>query len=168
MVHLIKFVSRSEDETFRLGCTLGGHLLKGDVVALRGDLGSGKSVLARGMMRGLGVGGAIPSPSFIMVANYKGRLTVNHIDLYRIESLEEIASLGLEEIILSDGVSIIEWMEKIEDLLPERTIRVSISTFDDPNLRLITLESPDADLRSRLTSVAIDILRESVNVRSGD
>jgi len=166
VVHLIEFVSRCEHDTLRFGCQLAGHLSSGDIVALKGVLGSGKSVLARGIMRGLGVSGAIPSPSFIMVANYKGRLPINHIDLYRMEAPEDIETIGLEDAIFSEAISIIEWADKIEYLLPARTIRVSISPCKDIDMRLITIESLDANVKSRLTSLAIDILREKVDANS--
>ncbi len=166
MVHLIKFVSRSEDDTFKFGCLLAGCLMGGDVVALKGKLGSGKSVLARGIMRGLAVSGPIPSPSFITVANYRGRFDVNHIDLYRIESGREIAGLGIEDTIFSDAISIIEWAEKIEELLPGNTIFIHIKPCEERDHRLITLESFDPDVKYRLVTVAVDLLKEHVSATS--
>ena len=98
MVHLIRFLSASAEETRDFGRKLGRLLGASDVVALRGDLGAGKSVLARGILDALGVEGDMPSPSFVIVAAYATPVPVNHIDLYRIASKAEVLELGLSRL----------------------------------------------------------------------
>ena len=118
MVHLIKLLSRSAQDTIEIGEKLGAGLAPGDAVALTGVLGSGKSVLARGILKALGVTGDIPSPSYIIVASYEARLPANHIDLYRLDGPDEAAGIGIEDYLYSGGVNVIEWAEKIGDIMP--------------------------------------------------
>ncbi len=114
------FETHSPEETRSLGEKIGNRLLPGDFVLLFGELGAGKTTLTQGLARGLGVASAeyVRSPSFTLVNQYHGRLPVVHIDLYRIESVREMEDLLLEEIFPEDGVSIIEWAEK---LFPQST-----------------------------------------------
>jgi len=114
----------SPEETERLGFELGMSINEPVVIALRGDLGVGKTVFARGIAKGLGVDERISSPSFVIMKNYKGRLPVYHIDLYRVFSPEDVPFI--EDIMNSGGVVIIEWAERILDVLPEKRIDVRI------------------------------------------
>lgn len=159
LVDLIEIISRSERETFEFGLRLAKHLLGGDVIAMRGGLGSGKTVLACGILRGLGIAGAIQSPSFIMVATYHGRSIVNHIDLYRVERGSDFESLGLEEKLYSNEISLIEWAEKIDGLLPAGTIYIDITSLPLENMRLIKAYPKDEDAKPKLFDFAMDILR---------
>jgi tRNA threonylcarbamoyladenosine biosynthesis protein TsaE len=111
----------------------------GDVIALSGDLGAGKTCFIQGVAAGLGVARVVTSPTFVLVAEYAGRLPLHHVDLYRTESLEEIRALGLEELLDGEGVTVIEWAEKAEPLLPPRSIRVRIEGVGDEP-RTIELE----------------------------
>jgi tRNA threonylcarbamoyladenosine biosynthesis protein TsaE len=150
VVRLVKLLSCSCAETAGIGEALGAVLAAGDVVAITGALGSGKSVLARGIMAGLGVGAKIPSPSFVIVATYRGRLTVNHIDLYRLTSPEEAVGAGVEDLIYSDGVSIIEWADRIGGLLPAARIDVEIALRDRADERLISITPTGEEVGRRL------------------
>jgi len=150
VIHLVKVLSKSPEETTELGNILGGILTGGDVVALRGTLGAGKSVIARGILRALGVEGDIPSPSFVLVAQYEGRLPVNHIDFYRLGSRDEALGLGLEDLLGGDSVSVMEWADRIEGLLPEARYDVWLEPGAGTDDRLITIKSPDPILRKRL------------------
>lgn len=166
---MIEILSRCERETLEFGLRLGRSLLNGDIVAMRGGLGSGKTVLARGILRGLGVGGAIQSPSFIMIATYKGRAIVNHIDLYRIDNRScDLESLGLEERLYSDEISLIEWAEKIEPLLPPQTIHIDIESLGSQDMRLLKVYTEDKNTKSRLVQVAVDMLRGEKDAGSRD
>lgn len=157
MVHLIKLLSRSAAETTEVGHRLGRSLSPGDVVALTGMLGSGKSVLARGILRGLGISGAIPSPSFIVAASYEGRLPVNHIDLYRLATPDEAIAAGVEDLVYSGGVSVIEWAEKIWELLPPSRIEVTIEPGGAPDERMLTI-SPCTSMKERLMPFARSLM----------
>ncbi|HET6277656.1 MAG TPA: tRNA (adenosine(37)-N6)-threonylcarbamoyltransferase complex ATPase subunit type 1 TsaE [Candidatus Polarisedimenticolia bacterium] len=120
-------VSRSEAETRRAGERLGGTLRAGDTVLLHGDLGMGKTVFARGVAAALGVPeNEIRSPTFTLVNPHQGRLSLYHIDLYRIEKLEDLDELGLEEIIGGDGIALIEWGGRAGPYKPARCVEVTI------------------------------------------
>lgn len=121
-------ISRSEEETRAAGESLASSLRSGDTVLLSGDLGMGKTVFARGVAAGLGVDpGQVRSPSFTLVNRYPGRVPVYHIDLYRVEKLEDMDELGLEEILGGDGVAVVEWAERLGPYRPGRAVEVRIS-----------------------------------------
>ncbi len=114
----MKLKSHSEGETFLIGKALGGCLKAGDTVLLRGDLGTGKSVLARGIASALGIARPMASPSFTIMQPYEGVCPVYHFDLYRLSDPDEIYFAGLEEHIGSDGVAMIEWPEILDETPP--------------------------------------------------
>ncbi|HDS00538.1 MAG TPA: tRNA (adenosine(37)-N6)-threonylcarbamoyltransferase complex ATPase subunit type 1 TsaE [candidate division Zixibacteria bacterium] len=116
----ISFLSDSEQKTQELAEDFARELQKGSLVALTGQLGAGKTVFARGLCRGLGFEGIVSSPSYTLVNIYKGRFRINHVDLYRIENTDEIADLDPDELFYPEGVTIIEWAEKIKQMLPAR------------------------------------------------
>lgn len=123
-------VSRSEKETEEIGKTIGMKLKNGDVVALYGELGSGKTVLVRGIARGVGCEELVKSPSFVFVHEYKGRIPVYHIDLYRVNELKDVMSLGIGEF-FGSGVCVVEWAEKAEGLLPADCISVELKIIGE-------------------------------------
>lgn len=133
--------TESPEETQNLGETFGKTLKPGDVVALIGDLGTGKTCLTQGIARGIGIaaGEVVSSPSYILINEYNGKIPIYHIDLYRLENMVEIADLGIGEYIDSDGVCIIEWAERMEEDLPETCIRIYI-TWEDENTRIIKIQ----------------------------
>ena len=116
------YKSHSEAETQALGAMLAKEAKKGSVISLRGSLGAGKTVFAKGFARELGIQEAIVSPTFTLVQEYDGRLKMYHLDLYRLSG---------EDFLYSDGVALIEWSEKIEQMLPDDTIRVNITIAED-------------------------------------
>ena len=124
-------ISHSDRETERIGYALGKELRKGDVVSLRGSLGAGKTVLAKGIARALGITESIVSPTFTLVQEYDGAMKLYHLDLYRLSGEDEFESMGGEEFLYPDGVTLIEWSEKIDDMLPDSTIFIEISINDD-------------------------------------
>jgi tRNA threonylcarbamoyladenosine biosynthesis protein TsaE len=121
------FYTSSEQETKALGVRLGKACISGSVISLRGPLGAGKTVLAKGIAQALGITEAVVSPTYTLVQEYGGTMAMHHLDLYRIDGLEDFDGIGGEELLYSDGITIIEWSEKIEDLLPSHTIRVDIA-----------------------------------------
>ena len=128
---------RSAPETQALGERLGATLGPGDVVTCIGELGAGKTCFLQGVCRGLGVTGDVTSPTFVLVNVYRGRLTVHHVDAYRTESLAELRDLGLEEMLHGDGVTLVEWADKLEPLLPAGTTRVTITGLGDEPRRVL-------------------------------
>ncbi|MCL6638486.1 MAG: tRNA (adenosine(37)-N6)-threonylcarbamoyltransferase complex ATPase subunit type 1 TsaE [Firmicutes bacterium] len=114
----------SPEETARLGEALAPFLEPGDLVCLNGDLGAGKTAFARGVARGLGVKGHVTSPTFTLINEYQGRLPLYHMDVYRLEDAGEMEDLGYEEYFYGDGVTLIEWAEKVTDVLPEERLEI--------------------------------------------
>ncbi len=133
-------ITRSAEETRALGARLARLLKPGDTLTLQGDLGAGKSEMARGVARGLGVSGPVPSPSFTILNMYdEGRCPLYHFDWYRIREPEEIAEMGFQEQLNGDGVALIEWSEQAPEYVPERRLNVAIKTLDE-NTREISFE----------------------------
>lgn len=129
----------SPAETEDLGRALGRLLRPGDVVALTGELGAGKTVLTRGIAEGAGAGGYIASPTFTLIREYHGPVTVYHVDFYRLDVPSEMADLGLEDILDGGGIVVIEWAEKALALLPPEYLWIEIRFTEDDEGREITL-----------------------------
>jgi tRNA threonylcarbamoyladenosine biosynthesis protein TsaE len=121
-------LTESPAQTLHLGELLGKLLFAGSFVALRGGLGSGKTLLAKGIARGLGVEdeGEVTSPSFVLVNEYPGQVPVYHLDLYRLENPAEVEGIGWNDFIGGPGVAVVEWAEKAADHLPGERIEVSL------------------------------------------
>ena len=119
------------DDTQDFGRRLGALLRGGDVLVLTGDLGAGKTTLVQGIGRGLGVEDHVASPTFTLVREYAGRLDVAHVDVYRLERVQDVVDLGLDELGGPDRVLIVEWGDAVEDLLPADRLRVELTSSDD-------------------------------------
>ncbi len=137
----MRFVSHSPEQTRNMGETLGRVLASGDLVALIGPLGAGKTVFAQGIALGLDVCPEeyVSSPSFALVNQYKGRLPIFHLDTYRLGDEAEMVALGYEEYFEPDGVAIIEWADKVLGLLPEQYTRIHLEITGE-NSRAIEIE----------------------------
>jgi tRNA threonylcarbamoyladenosine biosynthesis protein TsaE len=138
----IVYITESAEETERLGIEIGKRAVYGDVIALRGELGSGKTALTRGIAEGLGVTEEITSPTFSLMEIHEGEKILYHFDLYRIEDDREFNNLCFEEYWENDGVSVIEWAERAGSRLPERRIDINIDYISSTERR-ITVEYPD-------------------------
>ena len=134
----------SAEETRAAGEQLGRTLGPGDVVALTGDLGAGKTCFVQGLARGLGATTWPTSPTFVLVNEYRADLPIHHVDAYRIGSPAEMIDIGLLELIDGDGVTVVEWADKVAALLPDRTIHVSIAGVGDES-RTITVRRGVSD-----------------------
>lgn len=127
----IEQTTRSEEETMEFGRQLAGELGTGDVVCLEGDLGAGKTYLVKGIASAFGVDPSeVTSPSYTLIQEYQGEIPIYHFDWYRIESPEEAVEIGTEEYFYGDGISIIEWPEKIKSLIPDHAIWIRIESLD--------------------------------------
>lgn len=129
--------TNSEQETEQLGEELGNRLLPGSVILLDGDLGAGKTVFARGVARGLGVGSSIQSPTFTLLNVYEGRLPFYHFDLYRLDSAEELFELGVDEYLDGEGVSLVEWAGKFAAYLDLPALCVLIEVSGAEGRRIV-------------------------------
>ena len=133
----VVLTSASPEETRTIGERIGAGLAPGSVVLLSGPLGAGKTVLVKGIARGLGVVEEIISPTYTIVADYPGRIALAHVDLYRVEGPAQIAGLGLDDLLAGPGVTVVEWGEKLAPSLHGRTVvRVTISLAADSSRRI--------------------------------
>jgi len=133
-------ICESAEKTLKAGEQLGKTLSSGDVVALSGPLGAGKTVFARGIAESIGIQEPVTSPTYTLISEYEGRMPLYHMDLYRLGSPEEFTWLGVEEILNGSGITLIEWSERAGEELPERTITVNIEIADNGN-RIITISN---------------------------
>ncbi len=123
----MEFNVYSVDNTTELGIKLGKLLKFGDIICLTGDLGTGKTHITKGIAKGLGINDNITSPTFTIVNEYEGgRLKLNHFDVYRVNDPNEIYAIGFDDYIFSDAVSIIEWANYIEEILPHDLLHIKI------------------------------------------
>lgn len=121
---LKKVITSSEEQTKKLGDKLARKLRPGSFVGLSGPLGSGKTTLIKGICKGLGVKELVRSPYFVIMTQYPGKFKVYHFDLFRLESADELSSVGYEEYFYGDGICLVEWAEKAKKLLPRERIDV--------------------------------------------
>ena len=136
-------VTRNAEETRDEGRRFGTTLKKGDVVALSGPLGAGKTVFVQGVARALDIRETVTSPTFTLISEYEGAMPLYHMDLYRLGTPEEFAWLGVEEMLNGEGVSLVEWSERAGDELPERTIRVDIGINGDGSRTITVVRRKD-------------------------
>ncbi len=142
----MEFIVKNVEELNSLGVQLGKLCGTNDIICLIGDLGTGKTHLTKGIAKGLEIEDHITSPTFTIVNEYDGRLKLYHFDVYRVNDPDEIAAIGFDEYIFGDGVSIIEWANYIEDLIPDESLTINIEKL--PNMgetyRKITITYTDS------------------------
>ena len=160
----LEIVTRSPAETTAVGEALAGCLRDGDVVLLHGDLGAGKTTLAKGIASALGIEDVVSSPSFSLVNEYDTGLAaavtrLYHLDLYRLQGEDDLASIGFEDFMApADGISLVEWPERASTALPERFLLVEIETVGTGSRRLRFVAIPDDETWGR----RIESLRSSI------
>jgi tRNA threonylcarbamoyladenosine biosynthesis protein TsaE len=135
-----KIISRSEADTQRAGSLLASQLRPGDVIALRGGLGMGKTVFVRGLAAGLGISDRVSSPTFALVHEYRGKIPLYHFDMYRVASGGDLESTGFFDYLGSGGICAVEWSENIADELPADCITVAIERGEGDGDRIITIK----------------------------
>jgi tRNA threonylcarbamoyladenosine biosynthesis protein TsaE len=150
--HLL-FTSISSEDTLEIARALGGSLRPGDVVGLTGDLGAGKTLFCKGVGEALGIPpDRIVSPTFTIVTEHEGRIPLTHIDVYRLAGARDADEIGMRELLSGDAVCLVEWAEKITELLPTDCIQVTFTISGDDR-REIAIDAPDLprfdDFRAR-------------------
>ena len=160
----------SKEDTLRFGELLGSRLRGGDVIALVGDLGTGKTTLTQGIAKGMGIAQPVNSPTFSLIHEYAGKIPLFHCDPYRLNSPEALYDLGFEEYFERGGVVIVEWANLVEDLLPEERLTITLEHFDpskglDEDRRDLTLKTGS----QRLKEICIKTLDKRMieDVKSG-
>ena len=142
MAPQIRIQTSSPQETQRLGRAIGEQARAGDVYLLAGPLGAGKTCLTQGIAWGLGVAGYARSPTFVLMTRYQGRLTLYHVDLYRIDQAQEAWDLGLEEQLYGDGVCAVEWADRAEEVFPQDSLWIALDYGREDTIRVITIGDP--------------------------
>lgn len=150
---MIRVVTKSVDDTRELGAALAALARPGDVILLSGELGAGKTALAQGFGRALGVEEPIVSPTFILVRTYRGRLTLVHCDAYRIDDLQEVADLDLPELLDDGGVALVEWGDTIAPVLPADYLEVRLEFGDGDDDRRVDVRVVGPSWTSRLRAL---------------
>ena len=137
---MLTFTTSSAEETISLGYKIGKLLKKGDIIAMQGTLAAGKTTITKGIAQALGITDTITSPTFCLISEYQGTMPLYHMDVYRLDGREDFINLGTDDMLYGDGVSIIEWSEKIMEELPSSTIILKITPQEDGK-RLIEIEN---------------------------
>jgi tRNA threonylcarbamoyladenosine biosynthesis protein TsaE len=140
-------------ETQDLARRLAALARPGDLVLLEGDLGAGKTAFTQGFARGLGVLEQVTSPTFTLARSYEGRLLLNHLDVYRLDHVAEAADLGLSELLDGDGVTLIEWGDRVLDALPADYLEVRLELAEADDERWVTLRAVGSSWPSRWDAV---------------
>jgi tRNA threonylcarbamoyladenosine biosynthesis protein TsaE len=159
----LQLLSDSEEATSRLGDLLAAVLQPGSIVALQGDLGAGKTRLVKAIAAGLGVPPeGVNSPTFTLIHEYAGRIPLRHCDTYRLKDPDELLDLGLDDLLDTDGIALIEWADRVLHLLPRDLLRIEIQILS-PTTRQLTITATGQhstqaldNLRDRLSLEAVD------------
>ena len=153
----VSIESRIAEETLRIGKELGRRLQPGDALLLTGDLGAGKTTLTQGIALGLDIPERPRSPTFVIATEYEGRLPLYHLDLYRVEDLGELGELGLDEYLIGDGVTVVEWADRAPHAFPARGLWIDLQPAGG-DARAITIscaEPGNAAVRAWLEQAAV-------------
>jgi tRNA threonylcarbamoyladenosine biosynthesis protein TsaE len=149
MSRRLELMTRAPEETRELGAALADLLVPGDVVSLTGELGAGKTCLVQGAARSLGVREPVGSPTFVLVREYRGEIPVYHLDVYRLDRLQEVLDLGFEDLLDPGGVMFIEWGDAIDPLLPDSYLEIELSIPGDDELRRVSVTGRGASWAPR-------------------
>ncbi|HUH08266.1 MAG TPA: tRNA (adenosine(37)-N6)-threonylcarbamoyltransferase complex ATPase subunit type 1 TsaE [Egibacteraceae bacterium] len=155
----LRLVTESPDDTRRLGAAVAAALRLGDVVSLTGELGAGKTCLVQGAAAALGVKERVTSPSFLLRKEYDGQLRIVHIDVYRLDRLNEVEELGYEEALDDGAVAFIEWGDAMSPLLPRDHLEIELRVGESDDQRRIVVRPRGDDWLRRGPGLAVDLLR---------
>jgi tRNA threonylcarbamoyladenosine biosynthesis protein TsaE len=161
---VISALTKSVDDTRALAAEVAPLLRAGDLLVLAGDLGSGKTAFVQGLARGLGVTEAVTSPAFVLVRTYPGRLPLVHVDVYRLDHLQEVVDLGLPELVDEEGVAAIEWGDVVLPTLPADFLEVRLDQGDNDDDRTIAFEAVGPSWASRMAALGRAVGRWAVEV----
>lgn len=162
--------SRSPEETRILGAALAPVLVPGDVISLSGDLGAGKTLFVQGLARALGVEAHVTSPTFTIIHEYRGRYPIVHLDIYRLDSFQEVLDLGYEELLDPEAVLVVEWGDAVAPLLPRRYLSVEIlrgEPDEDEDLRIVNFRPTGPEWAAKLEAMR-DLAETLLNAASTD
>jgi tRNA threonylcarbamoyladenosine biosynthesis protein TsaE len=169
-MHALTVTSTSPEETRILGAALAPVMVPGDVVALSGDLGAGKTVFVQGLARALGVETQVTSPTFTLVNEYRGRYSIRHLDVYRLDSFQEVIDLGFDELSDPEAILVIEWGDAVAPFLPRRFLGVEIlhgSIEDENETRTVSFRPTGPEWAQKLETMK-DLAETLLNAASDD
>ena len=132
-----EYITDSEQDTFFVGKIMGHLVTKSQLILLSGELGAGKTVLVKGLARGMGIKDEVTSPTYILINEYQGNLSLYHLDLYRLNQKEELTDIGLTEYLERDGVIVIEWPGIACELLPDDYLKIELKRINNQTRKLI-------------------------------
>jgi tRNA threonylcarbamoyladenosine biosynthesis protein TsaE len=135
----LELIAGAPEDMMAVGEAVASLLREGDAIALTGELGAGKTTFVRGAARALGFDGAVASPTFTLVREYQGRLRVYHVDVYRLERVQDVLDLGVDEMVAEGGVLLVEWGDAVEGLLPDDHLLVEITLVSGEDARRIVV-----------------------------
>jgi tRNA threonylcarbamoyladenosine biosynthesis protein TsaE len=138
---VIRAATKSVDDTRALAAEVAALATPGDLLVLAGDLGTGKTAFAQGFARGLGVAEPVTSPAFVLVRTYEGRLPLVHLDVYRLDNMQELVDLGIAELLDEGAVTLVEWGDAVTPGLPSDFLEVRLEAGGAPDDRLLTIRS---------------------------
>ena len=150
----MKLRTSEVEQTRAVGEALAGVLRPGDVVVLSGELGTGKTVFAQGIGRGLGVVGPVVSPAFVIVREYEGKLPLTHVDVYRVDRVQELNDIGFEEVLDGSRVTVVEWGERVLPFLPAERLEVRLAQGEGDDDRIIGLSWRGRSWEARSAALA--------------
>ncbi len=151
---LVEIRTRSPEKTQVVGRAIGENARAGDLILLEGELGAGKTCLTQGILWGLGGNEYARSPTFVLMAQYAARLTLHHVDLYRIESAIEAAELGLDEVVSGDGVTVVEWADRAGGMFEGQGLRIRLALVTE-STRSLTLSTTDVRYSSAIEAARL-------------
>ena len=148
-----QIITRGPEETRAIGRIVGEHAAAGDVILLTGELGTGKTCLTQGILNGLGSDDLARSPTFVLIAEYRGRMPMYHMDLYRVGSIEQAEELGIDEYLDGDGLTVVEWADNVPGIFADDSLRIHLELVSECERRLSFRAEPDR-LESVLDAVS--------------
>ncbi|HVD70283.1 MAG TPA: tRNA (adenosine(37)-N6)-threonylcarbamoyltransferase complex ATPase subunit type 1 TsaE [Actinomycetota bacterium] len=155
--------ARTAEDTREVGEAMSASLRARDAVVLTGELGAGKTTFVQGVARGLGIEDQVSSPTFTLVKEYRGILDIAHVDVYRLERVQDVVDLGLDELGDGEGVLLVEWGDAVEDLLPDERLRVELTTEDlESDVRRLRVSALGASWQERWGALEVAVAPWSV------
>lgn len=138
---MLRIISKSAEQTYKLGEYLGKNLQQGDIICLTGDLGAGKTAFTKGIGAGLNIKEFITSPTYTIINEYNGNIPLFHFDVYRLEGVEEMYELGYEEYFFGDGAVVVEWADIVQDIIPQERLWITILRSKEEDSREIIFDA---------------------------
>jgi len=145
----IELTATTPEDTMAVGEAVASLIREGDALALTGELGAGKTTFIRGVARALGFDGAVASPTFTLVREYQGRVRIYHVDVYRLERVQDVLDLGLDELAAEGGVLLVEWGDAVEGFLPDDHLLAEITVEGEGDARRIVVTGVGASWATR-------------------